>query len=64
MKSFRVLPVLLAAAWLLTAAQAQTLSAVVMPPPEATAVTQSAQRMLDAVNKRVPQLVPRACWRS
>ena len=56
MKSFRVLPVLLAAAWLLTAAQAQTLSAVVMPPPEATAVTQSAQRMLDAVNKRVPQL--------
>ncbi|MBU1395660.1 MAG: MBL fold metallo-hydrolase [Gammaproteobacteria bacterium] len=37
-------------------AQAQNLSAIVNPPPEATAVTQAAQRVLDATNKRVPQL--------
>jgi rhodanese-related sulfurtransferase/glyoxylase-like metal-dependent hydrolase (beta-lactamase superfamily II) len=49
--------VLSAAALLsMAGAQAQTLSAVVMPPPEAPAVTQAAQRVLDAVNKRVPQL--------
>lgn len=36
--------------------QAQDLSAVVMPPPEAVAVTQAAQRVLDAANHRVPQL--------
>ena len=37
-------------------AQAQNLSAIVMPPPEAPALTQAAQSALDAVNARVPQL--------
>ena len=36
--------------------QAQNLSAIVMPPPEAPALTQAAQSALDAVNARVPQL--------
>lgn len=40
----------------LPAAQAQNLSAVVMPPPEAPAVTQAAQQQLDAAHKRVPQI--------
>jgi len=56
MKYSRVLPALLFAALFVPAAQAQTLPAVVMPPPEAPAVTQAAQRVLDAANKRVPQL--------
>jgi len=56
MKYSRVLPALFFAALFVPAAQAQTLSAVVMPPPEASAVTQAAQRVLDAANKRVPQL--------
>jgi rhodanese-related sulfurtransferase/glyoxylase-like metal-dependent hydrolase (beta-lactamase superfamily II) len=48
---------LLAAALLLSAAaQAQNLSAIVLPPPEAPATTQAAQGVLDAVNARVPQL--------
>lgn len=47
---------LLAAAWFTTAAQAQNLSAVVMPPPEAPALTQAAQGVLDTVSKRVPHL--------
>ena len=46
----------LASLLLAAAAQAQDLSAVVMPPPEAVAVTQDAQRVLDAANQRVPQL--------
>jgi rhodanese-related sulfurtransferase/glyoxylase-like metal-dependent hydrolase (beta-lactamase superfamily II) len=37
-------------------AQAQNLSAVVMPPPEATSVTPAVQALLDAANKRVGQL--------
>jgi rhodanese-related sulfurtransferase/glyoxylase-like metal-dependent hydrolase (beta-lactamase superfamily II) len=57
MTSTRFLCALLPAALLLgTVAQAQNLSAIVNPPPEATAVTQAAQRVLDAANKRVPQL--------
>lgn len=48
---------LLSAAWLLSAtAQAQNLSAVINPPPEAPGLTQSAQAMLAKVNKRVPQI--------
>jgi len=39
-----------------TVAQAQNLSAIVMPPPEAPSLTQTAQSVLDAVNARVPQL--------
>jgi rhodanese-related sulfurtransferase/glyoxylase-like metal-dependent hydrolase (beta-lactamase superfamily II) len=56
MKSSRLLGALLSAALLMSVAQAQNLSAVVVPPPEAPAVTQAAQRVLDEVNKRVPQL--------
>jgi rhodanese-related sulfurtransferase/glyoxylase-like metal-dependent hydrolase (beta-lactamase superfamily II) len=37
-------------------AQAQNLPDVIMPPPEAPTVTQAAQRVLDEVNARVPQL--------
>lgn len=52
-----ILRALLPAALLLgAAAQAQNLSAVVRPIPEAPALTQAAQRVLDAANKRVPQL--------
>ena len=40
----------------LPAAQAQNLSAVVMPPPEAPAVTQAAQQQLDAAHERAPQI--------
>ena len=48
---------LLPAALLLAAtAQAQDLSAIVVPPPEAPALTQTAQALLDAANARVPQL--------
>ncbi len=39
-----------------TVAQAQNLAAIVNPPPEAPAITQAAQGVLKAVNKRVPQL--------
>jgi rhodanese-related sulfurtransferase/glyoxylase-like metal-dependent hydrolase (beta-lactamase superfamily II) len=57
MKPARIALALIAALLLpMAAAQAQNLSAVVMPPPEATAPTQAAQRVLDAANKRVPQL--------
>jgi len=57
MKSSRLLCALLPAALLLTAtAQAQNLSAVVHPVPEAPTLTQAAQSMLDAVNARVPQI--------
>ena len=49
--------VLISAALSLAAsAQAQTLADVVVPPPEASALTQAAQSLLDAVNARVPQL--------
>lgn len=54
MKPFRFFPLL--ALLLGSAAQAQDLSAVVMPPPEAVAVTQAAQRVLDAANQGIPQL--------
>ena len=37
-------------------AQAQDLSAIVVPPPEAPALTQTARALLDAANARVPQL--------
>jgi glyoxylase-like metal-dependent hydrolase (beta-lactamase superfamily II)/rhodanese-related sulfurtransferase len=48
---------LLPAALLLSAAaQAQNLSAIVLPPPEAPATTQAAQSVLDTVNARVPQI--------
>ena len=48
---------LLPAALLLAAtAQAQDLSAIVVPPPEAPALTQTAQALVDAANARVPQL--------
>ncbi|MGK2953840.1 MAG: rhodanese-like domain-containing protein [Thiobacillus sp.] len=48
---------LLPATLLLSAvAQAQNLSAIVLPPPEAPSLTQAAQGVLDAVNARVPQL--------
>lgn len=57
MKSRRFLFALLPAALLLSSmAQAQNLTAIVMPPPEAVAITQAAQGVLDAVNARVPQL--------
>ena len=52
-----ILRALWAAALLLSAsAQAQNLSAVVLPIPEAPPLTQAAQRMLDATRKRVTQL--------
>jgi len=57
MKPCRFLCALLPAALLLSSmAQAQNLTAIVMPPPEAAALTQAAQGVLDAVNARVPQL--------
>lgn len=56
MKSCRFLPVLFCVASLCPLAQAQNLSAITVPPPEAPAVTQAAQKVLDAANKRVPQL--------
>lgn len=57
MKPSRFLRTLLPVALLLGAtAQAQNLSAIVSPPPEAPALTRAAQSALDAVNKRVPQL--------
>ncbi len=57
MKPSRFPSALLSAALLLTAtAQAQNLSAIVNPPPEAPAMTQAAQSVLNEVNKRVPQL--------
>jgi len=37
-------------------AQAQDLSAIVVPPPEAPALTQTARALVDAANMRVPQL--------
>ena len=65
MTSTRFLCALLPAALLLgTVAQAQNLSAIVNPPPEATAVTQAAQRVLDAANKQVRSSTPRACCRN
>ena len=57
MKPSRFLRALLAVALLMSAPlQAQNLAAIVNPPPEAPALTQAAQRLLDAVNQRVPQL--------
>lgn len=47
---------ILIACCLAAPAHAQNLAAVVNPPPEAPLITQAAQRQLDAVNKRVPQL--------
>ena len=48
---------LLCSALLLSfAAQAQNLAAIINPPPEAPSLTQAAQKGLDGVNKRVPQL--------
>lgn len=45
-----------AALMLAVAAQAQDLSVIVVPPPEAPALTQTAQALVDAANARVPQL--------
>jgi len=57
MKPSRFKLALLAAALLLTAtAQAQNLSAIIIPPPEAPALTPAAQSLLDAANARVPQI--------
>lgn len=57
MASSRFLHALLVPALLsIAAAQAQDLSAIVTPPPEAPALTQAAQAQLDAVLARVPQL--------
>jgi rhodanese-related sulfurtransferase/glyoxylase-like metal-dependent hydrolase (beta-lactamase superfamily II) len=57
MKPLHFLRALLPAVLLLTTVvQAQTLSAIVLPPPEAPSLTQTAQSVLDAVNARVPQL--------
>jgi rhodanese-related sulfurtransferase/glyoxylase-like metal-dependent hydrolase (beta-lactamase superfamily II) len=57
MKPSRFPFALLPAALLLTAtALAQNLSAITHPIPEAPALTQDAQKLLDAVNARVPQL--------
>ena len=57
MKPAHLARVLLPAALLLNAAaQAQDLSAIKRPIPEAPALTQAAQRALDATNKRVPQI--------
>lgn len=56
MKCSRLLGTLFTSALLTASVQAQNLSAIVVPPPEALAVTQTAQRVLDEVNKRVPQL--------
>ena len=48
---------LLPAALLLAAtAQAQDISVIVVPPPEAPALTQTARALVDAANARVPQL--------
>lgn len=57
MKSFCLTRALLSVAmlWAVTA-QAQDLSAVVVPPPEAPALTPTAQALLKAANARVPQL--------
>jgi rhodanese-related sulfurtransferase len=53
----RFLRALLPVALLLSAgAQAQDLSAIIVPPPEAPALTTSAQALLKAANKRVPQV--------
>ncbi len=56
MKPFRFLQALFVAALFVNVAQAQNLSAIVVPPPEAPAVSQAAKTLLDAANKRVPQL--------
>ncbi|MFZ3040513.1 MAG: hypothetical protein WA108_01780 [Thiobacillus sp.] len=64
MKPFRFPQCLFAAALLAASAQAQNLDAIVMPPPEAPAVTQAAQRVLDAANKQVRSSTPRACCRN
>jgi len=57
MNPCRFLRALLPVALLLSSmAPAQNLSAIVTPPPEAVAVTQAAQRAIDAANKRVLQL--------
>ncbi|MHB1077718.1 hypothetical protein [Thiobacillus sp.] len=50
-----------AALLLMVTAQAQDLSVIVVPPPEATALTQAAQALVDAANARVPQLARPAC---
>lgn len=57
MKRSRLSCALFSAALLLAAAaQAQDLSAIVVPPPGAPALTQTAQALVDAANARVPQL--------
>lgn len=57
MNPSRLLCALFPAALLLAvAAQAQDLSAIVVPPPGAPALTQTAQALVDAANARVPQL--------
>jgi len=56
MKSRRHLHALLPALLLSVAAQAQDLSAIVNPPPEAPALTEAAQDLLKSVNARVKHL--------
>lgn len=57
MKPFHLPRALLPLALLLAvAAQAQNLSAIIVPPPEAPRLTPTAQALVDAANARVPQL--------
>jgi rhodanese-related sulfurtransferase/glyoxylase-like metal-dependent hydrolase (beta-lactamase superfamily II) len=60
MRPLRFLPALPCALLLASAASAQDLSTVVVPPPEAPSVSQAAQQLLDAAHKRVPQLDTKA----
>ncbi len=56
MKTARLLSAV-AAAWMLSVlAHAQNLAAIIQPIPEAPALTQDAQKLLDTVNARVPQI--------
>lgn len=56
MNASALLHVLFPAVLLAGVAQAQDLSAIILPPPEASALTQAAQRALDEASRRAPQL--------
>jgi rhodanese-related sulfurtransferase/glyoxylase-like metal-dependent hydrolase (beta-lactamase superfamily II) len=63
MKSARVMFMpFLAALLVAPMAQGRDLAAIVMPPPEAPALTQDAQSLLDAVNARIPQIDTAGLW--
>jgi rhodanese-related sulfurtransferase/glyoxylase-like metal-dependent hydrolase (beta-lactamase superfamily II) len=63
MRSARVLFMpFLAALLVAPMAQGRNLAAIVMPPPEAPALTQDAQSLLDAVNARIPQIDTAGLW--